>query len=112
MTFRTILKICFSESPQKVCFSESPECGDAFNIQNMCKRRMEIILERFEVKIDGNSWKNRSILHIGREVFCMGSIYGKKNDFRPENVLEKKTRIQRFQNRCPAHRSTTINHYH
>ena len=36
-----------------------------FNIQNMCERRIEIILERFEVKIDGNSCKNRSMLHIG-----------------------------------------------
>ena len=36
-----------------------------FNIQNMCERRIEIILERFEVKIDGNYCKNRSMLHIG-----------------------------------------------
>ena len=39
-----------------------------FNIQNMCERRIEIILERFEVKIDGNSCKNRSMLHIGKRV--------------------------------------------
>ena len=36
-----------------------------FNIQNMCQRRIEIILERFEVKIDGNSCKSRSLLHTG-----------------------------------------------
>ena len=38
----------------------------------MCERRIEIILERFEVKIDGNSCKNRSMLHIGGG---LGSLY-------------------------------------
>ena len=40
-----------------------------FNTQNMWERRIEIILERFEVNIDGNSCKDRSMLHIGEGVW-------------------------------------------
>ena len=59
----------------KVCFLENLNAEIRFNIQNMYKRRIEIILEQFQVKI-GEAGSLPSKQQVTCEPACLKKLVG------------------------------------